>query len=193
MLILFNFKCITNGELKKAFCGGGIEAEKFIGMTSQWKTKQQVDEEGYNEKDIRQYLEELRREGHIQRYCWKRKKNRSMNLHKVLANPPINDDIYILFGLCTTGEKREDLIRKLNNVSKKRKRGAIIQEQIQMYHAHRPVKRDSTDHAIAISNDQGRLLISDTARKIKQPITDVTVIARSLICVHCVYVLNLTV
>ena len=43
---------LPTASLKIAYCGGGIEAEKFIGITSQWKTKQQVDEEGYNEKDL---------------------------------------------------------------------------------------------------------------------------------------------
>jgi hypothetical protein len=74
---------------------------------------------------------ELKKEGHFSSYIWKRKKNRTMDMHKVLANPPLINEIYVLFGLCTTGENRDKLIRKLNNVSKKRKRTAAIQEQVQ--------------------------------------------------------------
>ena len=120
-------------NLKNAFCGGGREAEKFISMASKWKTKQQIDEEGYNQKDLNHYLMKLEEEGHISSFIWKRKKSRTMNMHKILANPPLDDEIYVLFGLCTTGENRDQLIRKLNNVSKKRKRTAVIQEQVQCY------------------------------------------------------------
>ena len=81
-----------------------------------------------------------------------------MSLHKLLLNHPRDHEIYILFGLCTTGERRDGLIRKLNNISKKRKRGAVLQEQIHCYRTYRPVERESTYHAVAISNDQGRLL-----------------------------------
>ena len=95
------------------------------------KTKQEIDEEGYNQKDLNHYLMELKKEGHSSSYIWKRKKNRTMNMHKILANPPLNIEIYVLFGLCTTGENRDKLFRKLNNISKKRKRTAAIQEQVQ--------------------------------------------------------------
>ena len=187
------FNALPTEQQKKAFCGGGVEADFFMRVTSQWKSKKEVDEHGYNQVDLLRYLNELKKDGHISSFCLLRKKRNTMNLHKLLLNPPSDDEIYILFGLCTTGERRECLIRKLNNISKKRKRGAVQQEQVHCYHAHYTVERESTYHAVAIANDQGRLLLSDTARKMKQQITDVTVIARSLVCVHCVYVLELVV
>ena len=40
------FNALPMASLKNAFCGRGIEVEKFISMTSLWKTKQKIDEEG---------------------------------------------------------------------------------------------------------------------------------------------------
>ena len=172
---------------------GEIEAENIMSMTSQLKTKtrywwRRTLSEG--SETIFNRIEERRTYRAI--FGKERSWGPWTCLHKVLANSSLNDEIYVLLGLCTTGEKRDELIRKLNSIRKTRKLGAVIQEQIQCYLAHRPVARESTYHAIAMSNDQGRLLLSDTARKMMQQVTDVTVIARSLICVHCVYILNWT-
>ena len=42
------FNALPTERQKKAFGGGGVEAEFFMRMTSQWKSKQEVDEEEYN-------------------------------------------------------------------------------------------------------------------------------------------------
>ena len=181
-------------ELKAAFCGNEDGSQKFENATRGWKTKEQICRTGYTERDMRRYLEILKEENIISSYVWKRKKSKSMSMHKIWKNPPKGNTVYVLFGVCTTGENRQRLIKRLERKNKQATpTEAEIQEQIQKYHSYTPVQRETTDHAVAITGEQGALVLSDTGRQKKHRIVDMTVLAYSLVCVYCVYVFELKV
>ena len=175
---------------KKAFSNNNTEepAKSFNEWTRRWKTPEEIEKKGFTEFDMKRYLSILKSIGAIKRYEWKRMKNRHCNMHKILLNPPKEDEVFVLFGLCTTGENRNQLIKGLTAISAGK---ATTQEQVRRYHQHVVRKKESTDHAVALSMHKNQLLLSDTARKIKHRVTDMITIARSLVCVHCTYVLRL--
>ena len=137
---------------------------------------------------MKRYLETLKSEKIIRNYDWKRIKNRKLNMHKLLKNPPRGEEVFVLFGLCTTRENRKQLVKKLRTAPEGNAQLAI---QIQRYHNQRPIKKESADHAVALSEYEGKTILSDTARKFKHPISDMVTLAHSLVCMHCLYVLRL--
>ena len=181
---------------KQRFSGNNIEipSQEFVTFIHKMKSTEETMRRGYSERDILLYLRNLKTTGKIEAFVWKRIKASRATLHTIYSTPPKNEEIFVLFGYCTTGEDRDKLIKRIKKVG--RENGSDTEEektkkQIKAYHNFTVKMSECTDHAIAITNSDEGLLISDNAKKRKFVFRDVTDIARSLVRMHCMYVLRM--
>ena len=188
------YNAIPTAELKHAFSYGNQQppSKEFVTVVQQHRTKEEIAETGYTEVDLLKYLQHLQRSHFISSFVWKRIKPRKATFHVIWNNRTTSNTHYILFGLATTGPTREKLIKRLKAVHQVEKKQATKEEQVRVYHSFTAYsKRDCTDHAIAISNVDEELWISDNARRKKRQIVDMTTVAQSLISFQCMYVFKI--
>ena len=188
------YNALPTTELKHAFSYGNSQplSREFVALIQKDRSPEEIAKDGYTEVDILKYLQHLQRNQHISSFTWKRIKPRKATFHTVWNNRPTNNSHYILFGLATTGPSREQLIKRLKKTEGGESGKAKIAEQIRVYHSFSSYsKKECTDHAIAISNTEEGLWLSDNARKRKMQIEDITTLAQSLISFHCIYVFKI--
>ena len=101
------YNALPSEKLKIAFSGRGITEnerieELFTATVLEYKSKEEIEEDEYTERDLTKYLKHLVKQNVLNAFCWKRKKPKTNNFHKIWINPPQRDEIYVLFGYCTT-------------------------------------------------------------------------------------------
>ena len=187
------YNALPTLDLKQAFSFNNSQppSKEFVDLTQKLKSPEEIQEKGYSEKDLLRYLLHLKNSHIIKGFTWKRIKPKTATFHTIWNTRPKEDEVYVLFGLCTTGEDREQLIKRIRRVNTLDDNTTTMREKIRVYHNFIVRKREATDHAIAITNTEEGLLISDNARKRKCIIRDMTDLAASLVSFHCLYVLRI--
>ena len=191
------YNALPTMELRQAFsCNNNQPPSKaFVELIKEYKSIQEIREKGYSEKDMLRYLRHLKKTDIIKEFTWKRIKARTATFHTVWETPPKEQEVFVLFGLCTTGDDRETLIKRIKRVKREGSESGAsnMKEQIRVYHNLKVSRRECTDHAIAITSSDKGLQISDNAKKRKCTIQDMTNVATSLVSFHCLYVLRINI
>ena len=187
------WNALPTAELKLAFSNNNNEqpSQEFVKVVGTTKTAEETAKKGYSERDLQKYLKHLKQANRIKEFKWKRMKAKKATFHTVWNTPPKGTEIFVLFGWCTTGEARQQLIKRIKKAKARENETTKMKEQIRIYHNYNVIKSESTEHAIAIANSEEGLLISDSARKRMYAIEDMTQIAASLVAFHCLYVLDM--
>ena len=143
------------------------------------------------------YLLHLKRTDIIKEFTWKRIKasTSTATFHTIWETPPREQELFVLFGQCITGDDRKTLIKNIKRVNEEGSVSGVsaMKEQKGIYHNFKVNKRECTDHAIAITSSNKGIQISDNSRKQKRTNQDMTNIATSLVSFHYLHVLRINI